>query len=229
MLQRHFRDAGVWDGAPRPARVYHGVLVPIMACLLIVPPLLAQTAPIAIDYPAEGSLFPPEIIPPTFVWRDAAPTATRWRISVVFADRSPGIDVQSPGERMPIGEIDERCAKAGAVPPTLTPREAEAHSWKPDDRIWTAIKQRSVKHAATVIIAGFAGEDAAQAVSRGQVAIRTSADPVGAPLFYRDVPLVPFPEGQKGVIMPLPREAIPLIAWRLLNIGEARSKVKWRK
>jgi hypothetical protein len=36
-------------------------------------------------------------------------------------------------------------------------------------------------------------------------------DPAGAPIFYRDVPLMPS-ELEKGVIMPLPHDALPLIA-----------------
>ena len=183
-----------------------------------------QGSNITIDYPAQGSLFPPEIIAPTFLWRDSS-AAKVWRIEVAFGDSARALQATSAGERMPIGEIDERCAKAGAVPPTLTPLEAEAHSWKPDEAAWTVMKRHSVKRAATVRITGFADERMAEPLSSGQVAIRTSSDPVGAPLFYRDVPLIPFPQGERGVIMPLPREAIPFIAWRLLYIGEPRSKV----
>ena len=62
------------------------------------------------------------------------------------------------------------------------------------------------------------------AVSRGQVTIHTSTDPVGAPIFYRDVPLMPS-ETEKGVIKPLAASAIPLIAWRLRNIGETSSRL----
>jgi Flp pilus assembly protein TadD len=48
---------------------------------------------------------------------------------------------------------------------------------------------------------------------------------VGAPLFFRDVPLISVPVGQKGVIMPVPTEAIPLIAWRLRYISEPKSRL----
>ena len=51
--------------------------------------------------------------------------------------------------------------------------------------------------------------------------IRTSKDPVGAPIFYRDVPLMPS-ETEKGIIKPLAPGAIPLIQWRLRNIGKTR-------
>jgi tetratricopeptide (TPR) repeat protein len=56
------------------------------------------------------------------------------------------------------------------------------------------------------------------------VTIQTSKDPVGAPIFYRDVPLMP-EETQKGVIQPLGASALPLIAWRLRALGETRSRL----
>jgi hypothetical protein len=61
---------------------------------------------ITVDYPSEGSLFPPDIIAPTFQWRDAEPAAAAWRIDVTFADRSRSIQVWSPGEKMKLGELD---------------------------------------------------------------------------------------------------------------------------
>jgi hypothetical protein len=45
---------------------------------------------------------------------------------------------------------------------------------------------------------------------------------MGAPIFYRDVPLMPS-EVEKGVIKPLAAQAVPLVAWRVRNEGEARS------
>jgi len=190
-----------------------------------VSPPVRQPALITIDYPAEGSIFPPEISAPTFLWRDAGETAIVWRIDVTFADRSASIQVKSLGERMQVGKIDLLCAKAGAETPKLTPRQAATHVWKPDAKTWATIKKRSVERPATVTITGFRDGNASQAVSHGQVTIRTSEDPVGAPIFYRDVPLLSVPVGEKGVIMPLPSDALPLIAWRLRNVGESQSKV----
>lgn len=185
----------------------------------------APTAPITIDYPAPGAIFPPEITPPVFLWRDASQTAKSWLIEVKFGDHSHGIQAKSRGEKRPIGEVDERCAKAGAVPPQLSPNEEAGHSWTPDAETWAAIKKHSVKRLATVIITGFQDEAANQPVSRGEVTIRTSTDPVGAPLFFRDVPLISVSVGQKGVIMPLPTEAVPLIAWRLRYLSEPKSRL----
>ncbi len=47
---------------------------------------------------------------------------------------------------------------------------------------------------------------------------------MGAPIFYRDVPLMPS-EVERGVIKPLAAGAIPLVAWRLRNIAEPSSRV----
>lgn len=47
---------------------------------------------------------------------------------------------------------------------------------------------------------------------------------MGAPIFYRDVPLIASPT-EKGVIQPLPASAIHLIKWRIRNIAEPQSKV----
>src|SRR5262249_33957889 len=89
---------------------------------------------------------------------------------------------------------------------------------------WAAIKQGSVENPATVTITGYRSGDMTHPVSRGRVSIRTSTDPVGAPIFYRDVPLMPS-ETEKGVIKPLAATAIPLIAWRLRNVAETGSRL----
>src|ERR1017187_2100827 len=102
-----------------------------------------RLAVITVDYPAEGSLFPPEITPPTFLWRDAAANATSWTIDIAFPDGAPAIHVKSSGEPMRIGEIDPEAVSANNEPPRLTPDQAAAHTWTPDARTWEAIKKRS--------------------------------------------------------------------------------------
>ncbi len=219
----------------------HVKLLKLLAVVLyiVLPPLIApfegeakragtegdlQPAPIAIDYPEEGSVFPPEVAAPTFIWRDAAENATTWRIDVEFIDGSAGVSAMAAGDRLRIGEIDPRCVADTNKLPTLTPREAAARSWKPDAETWEAIKRRSVARPATVTITGFADRAGSQAVSRGKVTILTATDPVGGPIFYRDVPLMPT-ELEKGVIKPLVPSAVPLISWRLRYIAEPRSQL----
>jgi tetratricopeptide (TPR) repeat protein len=184
----------------------------------------ARLAPITIDYPEEGSIFPPEMTAPTFLWRDAAESTEVWLIEVAFADGSAGVRVKSRGERFRIGEIDARCIAPMNELPKPTQEEAAAHTWKPEAATWEAIKKHSVEHPAAITITGFQDQHPEHPVSRGAVVIQTSRDPVGAPIFYRDVPLMPS-ELQKGVIKPLAQSALPLLAWRLRNIAEPRSRL----
>jgi tetratricopeptide (TPR) repeat protein/Tol biopolymer transport system component len=188
------------------------------------PSVSAHLASITIDYPLEGSIFPPEITPPTFIWHDGSENAARWRINVAFADGSAPVRVVSAGERLAIGAIDQRCISSTNELPKLTPEQASAHTWVPETDIWEAIKKHSVAGAAVVTITGYASQDDRHALSSGRVNIYTSRDPVGAPIFYRDVPLMPS-ETEKGIIKPLDLAAIPLIQWRLREIGKTESRI----
>lgn len=59
--------------------------------------------------------------------------------------------------------------------------------------------------------------------------ISTSADPVGAPIFYRNVPLRTSAPLEDGPIAWLPQSAIPLINWEIRNISEPESHVVMEK
>jgi Flp pilus assembly protein TadD len=179
---------------------------------------------ITIDYPVQGSVFPPEFPAPTLLWRDADEKAAAWEVKVVFSDGSPPLRAVSAGERMRIGDSDPRCVSPTNKPPALTPEQAAAHAWVPDDGTWSTMKKHSQKRPATIVITGHREGDSEMVVSRGQVSILTSSDPVGAPIFYRDVPLMPS-ESEKGVIKPLAPQAVPLIAWRLRNVADRKSRV----
>jgi tetratricopeptide (TPR) repeat protein len=181
-------------------------------------------AAITIDYPLNGSIFPPEITAPTFMWRDPAEAATRWRIDVTFADGSAGIHFESLGARLIIGDIDPRTVSPNNELPKLTPQQAETHTWIPDAKTWEEIKKHSVAGPAEVIIVGSSQDHRKRALSSGRVSIQTSKDPVGAPIFYRDVPLMPS-ETEKGVIKPLAANSIQLIQWRLRSIDQPQSRI----
>jgi hypothetical protein len=174
---------------------------------------------VTIDYPLNGSVFPPEITAPMFLWHDAAGAAKRWVVEISFGTAAGAIRIDCPGEYLQMGEIDAKAGPAGE----LTPEQASTRTWRPDAATWARIKQLSAKRPATIIIRGVEGDGAT--VSSGEVTISTSHDPVGAPVFYRDVPLMlPSPD-QKGPITPLPQEALPLIKWRIRNIAESESRV----
>jgi Flp pilus assembly protein TadD len=210
------------------ASVVTAALIAVPASIRLAQPQVfaAETWPAAvtIDYPKSESIFPPEITPPTFMWRDATAAASRWQIEVEFRDGSTPLRIASPGAPMTIGEIDKRCISARNELPTLTPEEAAAHTWIPDEKTWDRIKKHSVARPARITISGFSQGDPGHALSGGEVEISTSKDPVGAPIFYRDVPLMPS-ETEKGIIKPLSPTAIPLIEWRLRSIDQPASRV----
>ena len=187
-------------------------------------PAAGAPAKLTIDYPLNGSIFPPEITAPTFLWHEDTSVATRWVVEVRFADHTPPMQFNAAGEHQTMGQIDPEAGTGDQVVP-LTPEELAMRTWKPDEAAWKTIKQHSVKKPATIRIEGFAGDGQSQPVTEGSVAITTSSDPVGAPIFYRDVPLMTVPHTDKGSIQPLPTSAIPLIKWRIRNIAEPQSKV----
>jgi tetratricopeptide (TPR) repeat protein len=180
------------------------------------PAVAPARSPLAIEYPAEGSLFPPDMSPPTFVWQDPGGSSGGWAIQIVFSDGAPPLHLTTAGGRISLGEIDERCAAATNQRPILTPRQLAAHTWIPAEPVWDAVRRHATGRPAIVHITGEG--------SHGQVTIAMSKDPVGAPIFYRDVPLMP-EETEKGVIQPLGASALPLIAWRLRNLAETRSRL----
>ncbi|MBI4893897.1 MAG: tetratricopeptide repeat protein [Acidobacteria bacterium] len=183
----------------------------------------AQSAPdsILIDYPSNASIFPPEITAPTFIWRDPS-RATRWRIEVRFQDGGAPLVADSAGEPLGPGESDPRTVSETNQLPALTEEQKTAHGWKPAEEFWSEVKRRSTARPAQVAFAGLG--DGGAVLSRAEIRITTSADAVGAPIFYRDVPLMPS-ETEKGVIKPIAAQAIRLIQWRLRDLSQPESRV----
>ncbi|MEJ2515079.1 MAG: tetratricopeptide repeat protein [Gammaproteobacteria bacterium] len=111
-----------------------------------------------IQYPLDETLFPPEIVAPTFRWTDATQGVARWEVMVHL--------------------------EGGNEPVRFTSSET---SWRPSESDWAEIKQRSTTTDARVTIAGIGADG--KAASSASVRIRTSTDPVGDSIFYREVPL----------------------------------------
>jgi len=174
---------------------------------------------ILIDYPEDGSIFPPGITPPMFMWRDS--TATSWHIDLSFNDKTPAIHVVSKGERFRIGAIDPECIGSSNEPPELTPEQAATWTWTPDQATWSLIQAHSKGRPVTVTIVGY--REGQVPSSKAHITILTSLDPVNAPIFYRDVPLMPS-EGANGTVQPLAPSAIHIIRWRLRDIRQAESR-----
>jgi len=113
-----------------------------------------------IRYPRTGTIFPPEIPPPTFLWKDASPEAEIWLVAAAL-----------PGREEPV------CA--------LT-RQQE---WRPESELWSLIKRHSQAGEARITVVGAARASPTKALSSSSTVIHTSRDEVGAPIFFRDVPL----------------------------------------
>ncbi|HWE86090.1 MAG TPA: tetratricopeptide repeat protein [Terracidiphilus sp.] len=226
------------DGAERSRHLRQALaaLLPIVALGVVLGWVLfgahrgvvsgAMDAPAAVtvDYPLNQSVFPPDMEPPTFLWRDPSDRAATWKIDVTFASGGPALHIASDGPLMKTGEIDPRCVGPTNKLPELTPEQAAAHTWKPDAATWAAVRKYAVESAATISISGYAAGDQAQPLSRGQMQLTISRDPVGAPIFYRDVPLMPSAT-ESGIIKPLAESAVPLINWRMRDVGQPQSHI----
>jgi tetratricopeptide (TPR) repeat protein len=117
-------------------------------------------AGLAITYPQEGTLFPPEIVAPTFVWTDDTAGVDHW--DVVVRDDAGGEVLRT--------QVNER-------------------RWRPSEDRWREIKARSGERDAEVTIAGIGQARHGTVLSAARVHVRTSKDPVRDSLFYREVPL----------------------------------------
>ena len=225
---------------PASARLWSVLTVTFALCiaLLIVPPIRgrvlahgqaspvndnssSQSAlwPISVDYPENGSIFPPGITPPTFIWRDGS--AERWNIDITFAGNAAPIHVETKGERMRLGPIDEQCVSETNEPPRLSPQQSASWTWRPDAETWSNIQAGSIGSPATLTITGWSSEGTSS--SQSHITFSTSTDPVGAPIFYRDVPLMPS-AGANGTVQPLSPAAIHLIRWRLRDVRQPESR-----
>ena len=110
-------------------------------------------------YPADQALFPPEIVAPTFRWTTGDPASGPWEITVM--------------------------ADKGRV---IATRRVDSPRWQPTRGIWEEIKKASTAAPAVVRVRNL-GQTSAPTKTGTSVQIRTSDDPVGDSLFYREVPL----------------------------------------
>lgn len=181
----------------------------------------AGLAKIVLDEPLNGAIFPPDFAVPTFVWRDGAEAASRWTVDVSFESGAAAIHADAAGTPMKVGEIDQRCISNTNKVPELTAEQAASRTFKLDAASWSRLKHDAGTGGVRIVVRGYAG---GQEVSEGSATIHVAAEPVGAPIFFRDVPLMPS-ETEKGFIKPLASSAIPLINWSMRNVADEKSHV----
>jgi tetratricopeptide (TPR) repeat protein len=127
----------------------------------------AQYSGLTIRYPVNETLFPPEIVPPTFRWKDSQPESYTYLVTIKFQDDEG---------RMNFVTHDPQ--------------------WTPEARQWEAMKKRSLEKEARVTILSVKRSSPVRIVTGGRISVKTSQDEVGAPIFYREVNL-PFVDAVK--------------------------------
>jgi type IV pilus biogenesis/stability protein PilW len=212
-------DALVIDMAKAPtlSAVQREALLKLVKAIATAP---APEQAVTLDYPAAASIFPPDMVAPTFLFHDGAATAKTWLVSVAVAGEPGRLYVLTDGRR-PKPEYDPRCGGPEEIYKESEYRKS-AKGWAPDGTVWERLSRLPEKTVEVEVrgLGAAPGEiprAGAKALSVGRVALAISEDPVGAPIFYRDVPLLPT-KNEKGVIMPLAEGSLPLIEWRLRDL-----------
>jgi Flp pilus assembly protein TadD len=173
-----------------------------------------------ISYPVDGSVFPPEFIPPTVLWEDSS-GADHWLIDIEL-DPEKHLFILTGSPHLPPPEID-----SAAIPDNGRmdiPDPNRYRNWTPDSSAWETIKKFSRMKTVSMELYGFRRDQPDDILSTGRVTLMTSGDSVGAPIFYRDVPLMPI-KNQSGKIMPLDKATIKLISLRLRDVSRPRSRL----
>ncbi|HUS73137.1 MAG TPA: tetratricopeptide repeat protein [Sedimentisphaerales bacterium] len=127
----------------------------------------AEYSGLTILYPLNETLFPPEIVSPTFRWKDDKSGSDTWLITINFRDNNGRMNF-------------------------LTSKQ----QFRPRAKEWEAIKKRTLEKEAEVTVLGVNRSTPKEILSGGRISISTSRDEVAAPLFYREVDL-PFVDAVK--------------------------------
>ena len=124
---------------------------------------------IVIDYPREGTIFPPEFPSPEFSWNDTLNASAHWNIRLLTLSGKE-----------------------------LYRKIVESPTWRPDSAVWLNIKTVSASEPVSITIVGMHKGLPGGKYSSGRVSFSFSKDSVGASVFYRAVPL-PFGYAVKNV------------------------------
>lgn len=126
-----------------------------------------QRGGLTIEYPLHETVFPPEIPPPNIRWNSSSPSANTWLARLAFSDGGSGVT-----------------------------HLAETNRWTPDEKSWTTIKERLAGKSVRLTILGVDRKAPGNILASATVTFSVSRDAVGAPIFYREVPL-PFADAVK--------------------------------
>ena len=149
----------VWDGNDQTAAPEE-----VERLALLLAESLGKTGPpqgrLRITSPDDHTLFPPDIAAPTIAWSDREARCQWWLLSLKF-----------PRGRQPIHVLTSQ------------------REWTPEAPLWETIKAHSRDGDLTLSVYGLADRESGTALSGQTIALRTSHDPVGDSIFYRQIPL----------------------------------------
>ena len=119
-----------------------------------------EPSELTIIYPFNETLFPFDIASPEFYWKDENSDVRIWSIRFEFDDNGDPIHTFS-----------------------------KITKWTPDRQLWETIKNRSLEARAKITISGLKKARSKRILSNDSIWFSISNDEVGAPIFFRDVPL----------------------------------------
>ncbi len=156
-----------WDSQERPESEAPPAILRIVNRAFM-PESPPETSGIDITYPYHEAVFPPEIVAPTFTWRDKTGLSKNWLVVIAFSDA-----------RKPLYVV------------------VDDPFWTPERSIWEKVKANSIRAAAQLTVIGLEDYPQGGITAKNSIVFHTSADRVDASVFFRQVPL-PFlatPEG----------------------------------
>ncbi len=119
----------------------------------------ASYSKIEILNPLDDSVFPPEIASPLFHWKDTHENTESWILQIRFQNGQKSLYIPCEDSR-----------------------------WLPEKEAWETVKRNSFDSPAQITVFGVQRHPDPEIVSIGDIRIRTSRDPVGAPMLFRRVP-----------------------------------------
>lgn len=121
-----FSGNNTWDSQVRGSEEMPESILHLVQKLATKSKKIEKNTGLAIVYPYDGAVFPPEIAAPVIVWDDANAASNHYLIAVEFSS-----------QRNPIYAI------------------ANKQDWAPDQSIWETIKANSIHAPANITVYGF--------------------------------------------------------------------------
>ncbi len=167
-----------WDSSYKASNAGEKQIENIIKTLSPYPLETLSMGGLQIEYPYHKSIFPPEMAAPTFKWTDKNKESKHWLVTAIFENG-----------QQPIYALIQK------------------PDWTPDRLVWEKMKQHSIQKPLEIRVTGINSSPNVKITSQDRISISVSKDKVGAPIFYRQVPL------------PFSTKNFKKVKWRLGDIS----------